>query len=69
MTNPKRYSQKLVLADVPQPCMVEDSAGMWVQYRDYQALEAKLDAFMLEYEPESMTPDQLRKWSEHQRPV
>lgn len=33
------------------------------------ALQAKIDELMLEFTPDEMTPDQLHKYSEHQRPV
>lgn len=32
-------------------------------------LESNIDRLLLEYEPNSMTPGQLQRWSEHQRPV
>lgn len=37
--------------------------------KDAGALQAKIDELMLEFVPNEMTPDQLRKYSEHQRPV
>jgi hypothetical protein len=35
---------------------------------DLDAAQAKLDKLMLEYEPSSLTPEQLQRWSQHQRP-
>lgn len=35
----------------------------------YDALQAKLDAVMLEFCPEEMTPEQMKNWERHQRPV
>lgn len=37
--------------------------------KDAAALQAKIDELMLEFTPDEMTPDQLRKYSEHQRPI
>lgn len=37
--------------------------------KESDALQAKLDALMLEFTPDEMTQDQLRKYSEHQRPI
>lgn len=37
--------------------------------RQNAALQAKLDAVMLEYCPEEMTAEQLERWALHQRPV
>ena len=34
-----------------------------------QALQAKIDALMLEYCPDEMTPEQRANWAAHQRPV
>lgn len=34
-----------------------------------QALQAKLDALMLEHCPDEMTPEQLETWGKHQRPL
>lgn len=33
------------------------------------ALQAKIDALMLEYCPDEMTPEQIEEWGKHQRPV
>jgi len=42
-------------------------------YKEYhnkeQALQAKIDALMLEYCPEDMTKEQLEEWAAHQKPV
>ena len=32
-------------------------------------LEAKIDALMLEYCPDEMTPEQLEEWGRNQRPA
>jgi hypothetical protein len=32
-------------------------------------LEAKVDALMLEYCPDEMTPEQRQRWAAHQQPV
>lgn len=37
--------------------------------KQYQALQAKLDAVMLEHCPEEMTPDQIEGWAKSQLPV
>lgn len=37
--------------------------------RERDALQAKLDALMLEHCPEEMTPEQKAEWAQHQRPV
>ena len=55
--------------DQPDAVMQEVRHGEWVALSDYEALQAKLEALMLEFTPNEMTPDQLRKWSEHQRLV
>lgn len=34
--------------------------------REREAMQAKIDALMLEYCPEEMTPEQLEKWCKHQ---
>lgn len=36
--------------------------------RERDALQAKLDAVMLEYCPEDMTPEQMAEWARHQKP-
>ena len=33
------------------------------------ALEAEIDALMLEYCPEEMSPEQMENWARHQKPV
>lgn len=68
----KRYDPELrwdYCYDEPHAVMTHVTNGMWVKYSDYEALKSKLDAFMLEHAPKEMTPDQLRKYSEHQRSV
>lgn len=37
--------------------------------RDAQAKQAKIDALMLEYCPDEMTPEQVEEWGRHQVPV
>lgn len=32
------------------------------------SLQAKIDALMLEYCPEEMTPEQIKNWEKHQKP-
>jgi hypothetical protein len=44
-----------------------DKLGALVAYADYEALQAKLDALMLEYCPDEMTPEQIENWQRHQR--
>lgn len=46
--------------------MYEYQYGNYVRAEDYHALQAKLDAVMLEYCPEEMTSDQLAEWAAHQ---
>ncbi len=36
---------------------------------ELDAQQAKIDALMLEFCPEDMTPEQLAEWGRHQRPV
>lgn len=36
--------------------------------RKIDALQATIDALMLEYCPEDMTPEQFENWKQHQRP-
>jgi hypothetical protein len=75
MQSVKRYSPTLDWAgcyyecDQPDAVMYECKYGDYVALRDYEALQAKIDELMLEFTPDEMTPDQLRKYSEHQRPV
>lgn len=61
-----------------QPCAVmeEYNWGEYVHISDYNALlkecearQAKIDALMLEYEPDAMTPEQFEQWALHQKPV
>lgn len=37
--------------------------------REVAAKQARIDALMLEYCPDEMTPEQVAEWSRHQRPV
>jgi len=37
--------------------------------RKADSLQAKVDALMLEYCPEEMTPEQVEEWGQHQRPA
>lgn len=37
--------------------------------RDVARAQARIDALMLEYCPDEMTPEQVAEWSRHQRPV
>lgn len=39
------------------------------EQRRCEALQAKVDALMLEYCPDEMTPEQTAEWARHQRPV
>lgn len=47
--------------------------GLFVRHQEttkkMQALQAKIDALMLEYCPQEMTEAQLAEWASHQRPV
>lgn len=36
---------------------------------EIEAKQAKIDALMLEYCPDEMTPAQLQNWASHQKPV
>ena len=47
--------------------MTEAFNGGWVRGSDYDALQAKLDAVMLEYCPNEMTPQQRYNWENAQR--
>lgn len=37
--------------------------------RDCEALQAQVDALMLEFCPEDMTPEQIARWGRHQERV
>lgn len=37
--------------------------------RDAASKQARIDALMLEYCPEEMTPDQREEWARHQKPA
>ena len=39
------------------------------QQRELNAKQAKIDALMLEYCPNEMTPEQIEEWGKHQRRV
>jgi hypothetical protein len=42
----------------------------WLTWQAARApLQAKIDALMLEYCPDEMTPEQIDEWERHQRPV
>lgn len=50
--------------------VVQALQGATVRQQDkIAALEAKIDALMLEYCPDEMTKEQLGNWAAHQRPV
>ena len=62
--------------DMPSTIMEVCSYGSYVHESDYdallaayKALQAKLDAFMLEHEPNAMSPEQIQRWSAHQKPL
>lgn len=52
--------------DKKAPGMFENPSGGYVKRADYLALEAKLDAVMLEYCPDEMTEEQKANWAAHQ---
>lgn len=37
--------------------------------RDAASKQARIDALMLEYCPDEMTPDQREEWARHQKPA
>lgn len=49
----------------------EEQYGKWVKWEEAKqvidALEAKIDALMLEHCPDEMTPEQVENWEKHQR--
>ena len=47
----------------------ETAKGELYQQRRAEAAEAKIDALMLEYCPDEMTDEQLKRWGECQVPV
>ena len=49
--------------------VLEDEDGFLCIYINYQALQAKIDALMMEYCPEEMTEKQLEEWAANQIPV
>jgi hypothetical protein len=53
----------------PNVAMVVREDGRYVRYEDAQALQARIDALMLEYCPKEMTAEQLEEWAKHQAPV
>ena len=36
--------------------------------REVKAMQAEIDALMLEFCPERMTPAQIKEWARHQKP-
>jgi len=51
----------------------EFSSAMFANFKhilaEREAAQAKIDALMLEYCPDEMTPEQLENWGKHQRRV
>lgn len=43
-----------------------DGLGRWMRVEDYNSLEARLDAVMLEYCPDEMTEEQRIRWAANQ---
>ena len=54
-------------------CWIANAKNLQVGYNEldakHRAAQAKIDALMLEYCPEEMTPEQTQNWAAHQRPV
>jgi hypothetical protein len=46
-----------------------DTASLADALTRIDAMQAKIDALMLEFCPEDMTPEQIAEWGAHQRPV
>ena len=70
-TRRKRPSNNRAVKKLKTRNRLHDGTFDWSDYRlrRHDALQAKVDALMLEYCPDEMTAEQLEVWGAHQRPA